>query len=186
MQSEKEFESLLDRALSSYCDALPSAALEQRVLNRIRATNHQRRSFTRWPWAAALVVSVLALIAVTVRLQHRPVTHSEKPVSNPETISRRASSETKPGPSAAYRRFLHIPAAAEPSVRRLATARGLPKQEQFPRPSPLSDEERLLLAFVKRDPSGAVRAFADLEKRAGDPLEIQAVEIKPLQADGER
>jgi hypothetical protein len=37
---------------------------------------------------------------------------------------------------------------------------------------------------VKRDPDGAARAFADLEKRAGDPLEIQAVEIKPLQADG--
>jgi hypothetical protein len=39
----------------------------------------------------------------------------------------------------------------------------LPKLDVFPTAPPLTDEERALLAFVRRDPEGAVKLFQSLE-----------------------
>jgi|HubBroStandDraft_6_1064221.scaffolds.fasta_scaffold69890_3 hypothetical protein len=48
----------------------------------------------------------------------------------------------------------------------------------------LTREERALLAFVRRDPAAAVEAFDELQKKSSEPLEIQSIEVQPLQSDG--
>ena len=51
-------------------------------------------------------------------------------------------------------------------------------------PKSLTHEERALLAFVERDPAAAVQAFDEWQRKSTEPLEIQAIEIQPLQSDG--
>jgi hypothetical protein len=51
-------------------------------------------------------------------------------------------------------------------------------------PKSLTREERALLAFVHRDPAAAVEAFDELQKKSSEPLEIQSIEVQPLQSDG--
>jgi hypothetical protein len=59
----------------------------------------------------------------------------------------------------------------------------LPKLEQFPAPTPMTAEERALLAFVEQHPAEARQVFADLQK-SDEPIEIQPIQIPPLQSDG--
>lgn len=180
MHDDTQLETLIDRALSSYCDAPPSRGLEQRVLNRIRATEPAPRRFTALRSALALAIPALALVALVVRFQPEKTRGlTEAPLAKRLTVN------TPQADAAAVRpQFFHRLVTNGRPSRRVAAPKALPKQEQFPAVAPLSDEERLLLAFVRRDPNQAARAFADLEKRTGDPLEIEAVEIKPLASDG--
>ena len=66
MQSDDELNSIIDRALSSYSDVQPLAGLEERVLNRIRASESARRSFgpLRWALALSFILVLAAAIAV--------------------------------------------------------------------------------------------------------------------------
>ena len=48
----------------------------------------------------------------------------------------------------------------------------------------MTDEERALVAWVSRAPSEAAQVFADLQKRSAEPIEIQPIQIPPLQSDG--
>ena len=77
--------------------------------------------------------------------------------------------------------------AATRALRRRAPSHrvaALPKQPVFPTPSPLTAEERLLLAMVKQDPAGTAEAFARLRTRASEPLEIAPLVIPPLETGG--
>jgi hypothetical protein len=62
--------------------------------------------------------------------------------------------------------------------------KSLPRQEQFPAPSPITGEERFLLAFIEIHPTEARDAFAELQKRTNEEINIQAIQIRPLQSDG--
>ncbi len=55
----------------------------------------------------------------------------------------------------------------------------LPKREVFPTPTPLSSEERALLAFAKRPPKEIPPELTGLD-RPITPIRIAAIEIKPL------
>ena len=85
-----------------------------------------------------------------------------------------------------------VPVAEKPRVatKRLAKSRParqrpLPKQEQFPAPRPITAEERALLALVREHPAHAQEVFVALQK-SREPIEIQAIQIPPLQSDGAR
>jgi len=56
-----------------------------------------------------------------------------------------------------------------------------PKQEQFPAPTPITTEERAVLAFAELSPKDAEDAF---RKRSDEPIEIQPIQIPPLRSDG--
>jgi len=67
-----------------------------------------------------------------------------------------------------------------PPARRVRVHSRLPKRSQFPSPDRATPEERALARFVQNDPDGALKLVASL--RAIDaPIEIQPMEIKPLQ-----
>jgi hypothetical protein len=84
-----------------------------------------------------------------------------------------------------------VPAAEKPRIitkrrvkLRVARREPLPKLEQFPTPVPLTAEERALIAFVTRYPKEAQQAFEDLRKRSEEPIEIQPIQIPPLEDSG--
>jgi hypothetical protein len=57
----------------------------------------------------------------------------------------------------------------------------LPKREQFPTPTPLTAEERALLAFVAHSPKQAQELLVDVKNRSAEPIQIAEIYIKPLQ-----
>jgi hypothetical protein len=61
----------------------------------------------------------------------------------------------------------------------------LPKREQFPTPTPITAEERALLAFVAHSPKQAEVLWEDAKSRTTEPLEIKEIHIEPLQNGGE-
>jgi hypothetical protein len=161
-----EFDKLIDGALSSYSTAEPLAGLEQRVLDRVRATEASRR---RRLWWAALALATPALAAI---LFFAPV---RKPDPIPiATVTPQPSARVEPAPpppSAAPKRALAKP--------RRAPARVLPKREVFPTLSPLTPEERLLVQLAESRPQML------LTRPVGD-IEIKPIEIAPLHIDGNR
>ena len=168
MKGKDELDRAIENALSAYSGAEPVTGLEQRVMSRVRIAEGERRRMLVWAFAlVAAVALVVAVIVVRAPRQSDPKSYGVAAVKRP------------------------APPAEEPRVRpehrtrpRALRPRHLPKQQQFPAPTPLTAEERALLAFVGHHPAEAQKVFADLRKRADEPIEIPAIQIPPLQIDG--
>jgi RNA binding exosome subunit len=60
----------------------------------------------------------------------------------------------------------------------------LPRQEVFPTPRPLSDEEQVLVAFANHVPAKVQQRVIEAQKHVGDPIVIAELKIRPL-SEGE-
>ena len=170
-------DSMLDDALACYSGAEPLAGLEERVLHRVRASELTRRRPFRWVCAFALAAA-LVLVAIVMKTPRYAT-------PKPGEIAR---TEIPPlaGPAANVEqpRIASQQRHSRVAARRAPSPSSLPKQEHFPAPAPLTSEERALRSFVERDPAEAQQVFAQLRKRTNDPIEIQPIQIAPLQIDG--
>ncbi len=70
-------------------------------------------------------------------------------------------------------------------IRARIARRGLPKLEVFPTPSPLTPEELAFVKIPKAMPSPALLQAEKVETARLEPIQIQALEIKPLTVDGD-
>jgi hypothetical protein len=168
MVSNDELDRRIDDALAGYAGAEPLAGIEERVLRRVRVAT-RRRAFG---WAAAIAVAAaLVVTVIVVRAPHH---------SDPPTYRVGVPAVMRPAPV--------VERAQVVTVRRARTrarrARRLPKLEQFPAPTPLTAEERALVAFVEHHPAEAQQVFAALQKRSNEPIDIQPIQIPPLRSDG--
>lgn len=169
MKSNDELDRTIDGALAGYSDAEPLAGLEERVLNRVRLAEAGRRCVLGWVFAFVVVAS-LAMVAIVVRTPR----HSE-----PKTYV--VGIPAVEGPALAAERPLV--ATKRRAKSHAPRKRPLPKQDQFPAPLPITAEERALLALAEH-PKDAEDAFADLRKRSDTLIEIQPIQIPPLESDG--
>lgn len=166
-----ELDDLIDGVLPGYSSADPLEGLEARVLHRVQAAGATRRS----PWLYRLGFAIPALAALMFAgIALRMGWHPQSRATN---VTQEAA--------------VSVPASLAPAIqvvepKHSATARSLPKEEQFPAPTPITDEERALVAWVGRAPMEAEEAFAGLRKRSAEPIEIQPIQIPPLQSDGAR
>ena len=167
MEGNDELDRRIDSALVGYSDAEPLAGLEERVLRRVRAATRRRML----GWAAAIVVAASVVVtAIVVRTPHH---------SDPPTYRVGVPAVMRPAPVVEKPRVVAVRRAKSRAVR----ARRLPKLEQFPAATPLTGEERALRAFVAHHPAEAQQVFAELQK-SNEPIEIQPIQIPPLQSDG--
>lgn len=164
-----ELDRLIDGALASYSSAEPLAGLEGRVLNRVRVARAARRWMFAWGLGLAVAASVV-VAPVVVWTEREAV---PKPVE--------VGQVKRAFPTATARLPRLVPKRV--SVKRSRGPNPLPKLDQFPTPTPLTAEERALLALVEHNPKEA-QMFADLQKRAEEPIEIQEIQIAPLRIDG--
>ena len=160
-----ELDRIIDGALSGYSEAEPLAGLEQRVVNRIRIAETRRTRFRFWQFGVAGAVALLVVVVVALWTDRSPA-----PRPTVAEVVRPPKPPVSTGSSPA-------PATRLPT-RRTRRARVLPKEPQFPTIAPLTAEERALIALAQYPPSEVGSRFAD------GPIEIQAIEIKPLQRDG--
>jgi hypothetical protein len=147
----------IDEALASYSAVEPLAGIEERVLKCISSAEAARRKsrIAKWAWATPALASLLLAAVIVVR-------------TTPEQQSLNLSPPLTPSAPMLVRTVSLKPA----------------KRFRVAAPKSLTGEERALIAFVESDPGAAVRAFDDLQKKSTEPLDIQAIEVQPLQSDG--
>lgn len=175
MASNDELDRMIDGALASYSGAEPLAGLEERVLNRVRVAEAERPRLRLWRWVlVGSVLAALVVVAIVLRTQRNPAPKTND-IARVETLAPLVQTPAREAPRVAPTRR---------GVGKVFQPKRLPKLEQFPAPAPLTAEERALLAFVERSPKDAQQAFADLQKRTNERIEIEAIQIPPLQIDG--
>ena len=166
-----ELDRILDDALASYSAQEPRLGLERRVMTRIRSEGET----TRHPWLRpALAAAVIACAAMAVVMWRTESVRRPGPVAPVErTIAKKTE---PPSPVASQEAAQH---AGHRRAGRPEHGKRLPHRGRFPTPAPLPPAEVAFATFVRQAPEAA-RQLA-----AGDkPLEIQAINIRPLEIDG--
>jgi hypothetical protein len=169
---------LLEASLKQYRGEEPRSGLEMRILAGIR--NRQRAARRRGlGWAVAACAGTLAIIVLTLHFARAPLRQPTPRAALPQPVT------TQPAPPMVSREQLRLGPRKPPGgVRRVATRRSRP--EQFPTPLPLTEQEKLLLAFLnKATKPDLVAGTNETEEAPVSDLEISrikiaALEIKPL------
>jgi hypothetical protein len=194
----KEFDELLDGVLQEDGRVEPQPGLERRIQVRVQAEMTRVSGWSRW-WRFGLVPLVTCVVVV-ITVHHRsghetvpaPVVASASKIAASDDAGSAKSAEQLSNASLSYRtnrtkeealRVHHQTAAVEESVREIR----LPKMETFPAvtqrggflPEPGNDRERDGLRAVA-DSSQVAQAFLELKVKQEKPLEVSAIEIKPL------
>jgi hypothetical protein len=156
---------ILNEGIAEYAKSEPLTGIEQRILARVQFAKGPRRLVAGWgliPAGAAVVAGLAIMLLLPHREQPRPVYQVavNRPLALPPPLAEKAA---MPKPA-----------------RHLAKRKMLPKLAVFPTPSPLTEEERRLIAMVKHDPKGTAEEFESLRKR-NQPIEIAPLVIEPLE-----
>jgi hypothetical protein len=161
----------IQQTLSEYSSVEPLAGLEQRILNRIHVSQapHQSRS---WRWAFALIVLAAFLGSLPDRYPLARSHHSN--------IPRRLQSSRSVGSVDGGGQSIQAPPLPSPLAHHTPSRRPLPKRRNFHAPTSLTPNERALLALSEQHPAETQQAFADLQNRTNQPIEIPAIEVRPL------
>ena len=166
-----DLDKLLDAALADYAAPDLPAGLEQRVLNRVRASQTKRKfAIPRWAFAVPALAAVVLAVAVVWIYQHPT---PELPViawSRPEVVPPR-NWASKPQPRATLKQS------------RKPQPGALPKQPVFPAPMPLSDEERALFTLVRQSPEQVQETLSEVAQRGVEPIKVSEINIRPLEGD---
>ena len=151
---------IIDGALSRYAGAEPLAGIAERVLNRIAAADPGRRTSKILAWAMACPMSI-ALMSLAIALWL------------PRAIQ------------LVHIDFGSLPHVGPPSEALVTVRRAAPQPRRRiarrPFDSPITSEERTLLALVASHPAELQQIFADLQRRNEEPVEIHEIQILPLQ-----
>ncbi len=178
---------LLDFALARYRSAEPRPGLEERVLGRLRAEPQPRPRFG-WAWRLAVGVAVFAIVVATAHWARwtvfAPGTPARFSGGSPTETSKSSTSVsasrpevTKPVASPTARKM------KSRIVRQAALGRVVePRRDVFPSPTPLSEQERLLIAYLKLNSSRALLAFHSGDEEI-EEIQIKLLEIKPLETE---
>ena len=144
----------LDAALAKYASVEPRAGLEERILANLRAASTRGAQPAWWNWGFAALAAVLVIAAVAVWHWNKP---TQTPIANRPSMVKQApvgpdlahqdGNSAEPIKSARWlrprHRYQHETVAANP------------KLDVFPSPLPLSEQEKILAAYVSQYPKHA-------------------------------
>ena len=175
---DKFLEELLEASLKRYRSEEPRAGLENRILANVQASDRALES-RRWVWAWALAASAAVLIVavVVLRFTSRPAPRTGTFSPAMQAVAPKAET---PQVVAGAPPVTRVP--RKPSRRPRPAAANLRRPEQFPTPSPLSEQEQLLLAFVSQGPRSELSALAIRDVKI-DPLEIPELKVAMIEIE---
>lgn len=155
-EKDKEIDRMLDALLANYSSADPRLGLETRILATLRDRAHENESHRswklRWIWVGVATAAAAIIIAAGLINVRRHVA----PPAN--VVVKTNQPATQPGMQP------HVPVANEEAAMIHRHKPPLPKQKRnmalairerpavFPTPSPLSEQEKLLLSYLARTP----------------------------------
>jgi hypothetical protein len=149
----------IDAALGKLAAIEPRSGIEQRILANLRAEQKQAslRPWWRWPALSAISVAVIvaALLLASKFAQPAPnlAAHHVPTVTLPTAGKTTSRAGNLDGATLAATTFRKRPRAAHHRENENASA---PKLDVFPSPQPLSEQERILLAYVAQHRQQAV------------------------------
>jgi hypothetical protein len=163
-ENDHKLDEMLDAMLSAYSSVEPRPGLETRIVAGVKeqAAKSTARWGFRWTWAfAALATAALAVAVYVSRIQtHRAepqlATRPQQPENSAPVWSIRSSSPPKVTASHPSTRRHTTPTArsTRPSADQVIAI----KQDVFPSPSPLSEQEKLLFQYLARTPRAEIIA----------------------------
>jgi len=167
---------LLEASLKEFQGEEPRSGLEMRILAGVRT--QERATRLRWlGWAVAVCAGILAVIALTLHFAPTQLRQPTPSASLPQPAT------TPPAPQRVSQQAPRLGTRRPPAQsRRVATRRSRP--EQFPTPLPLTEQEKLLLAYLNKATKPDLTAGTD-EKPVNDlevpEITVAALKIKPLE-----
>jgi hypothetical protein len=188
-----ELDLLLDSALATYADPGPSPNLRSRILP---ATTQRRRGelLAGWTiWAVPALAAMLAVVILIERHEHgkrtdAPISVRLSPIPHAPQLARQEPIIHSPVTKLETTRdALHTNLRRTPTTISASTSKpeGLPKEEVFPTPTPLSPQEQAVVSLVNRDSPDSKDLAQQLTRAAPqgqptEPLRIAAIHIPPL------
>ncbi len=178
-ERERLVDAVLDRALGPQ-SAEPRPGLEERILANL-PNEVERRPWWRWMWVPALAAAAVLAVVIGMRVlqKQQPPLEQVKIVETPKqeaVVKPEAPMVKKQSPQLRAKRKEPSKGAEAP---RVVASTATPKQEQFPAPLPLSNEERRLLSLARMNSDEA-------ERLARDQAEDRAETEKWIEAQSKR
>jgi hypothetical protein len=188
---DREMNRLLDDALARFTAIEPRTGLEDRILAHLRGEQTHIPSRARWQWGLAvglLTVVIMVLTLVWISWSgHTTVTSNYPPVrvQSPEKTSSQVVNRTPVSKDTKRHERVHRAKAHDKSDRDFVAA--TPKLGTFPSPHALSEQEKLLAAYVAQFHDEAViiakvRTEASIRERQQEMQEAEKSAYKDSQA----
>jgi hypothetical protein len=185
---QMQIDDMLDSLLANYSSAEPRPGLETRLLANLREAEkeapHGWWNF-KWLWAGVVAVAII-VAAVLVNGRHRiePPTHVivktnpavQQPVIKEPNAQQRAVQSSVPA-VVGSERVIHRHKTLTPVPLHNATLALSQRPAVFPTPTPLSEQERLLLSYYSRTPREEMiaQSHPDEPPVVGDQDQTEAI-----------
>ncbi|HZS27394.1 MAG TPA: hypothetical protein VFB76_09180 [Candidatus Angelobacter sp.] len=160
---ERKLEELLDSALSEYSAVEPRPGLEGRILARIQDAAEQPQAqwwSTRWLLAGGVAAAVAAIV-LSVWLfwpEHKPIQQVKRDIAPLNQAQASKNLETTATKSHRQRKSATVThKESHEEHPRQELARG-DRPAVFPTPTGLSEQEKLMLAYVEQTPKEELMA----------------------------
>ena len=186
-EHDHKLDKMLDGLLSAYSAAEPRPGLETRILANLKEASARKSAWRwgfGWVWAGAATAAALAILLTVYfsRPQRRP--------GAPQIVQHAPQRESQPSPALQEEsgRAPAVTAKSQSGQRQLAKLQPIQahditavRQEVFPSPSPLSEQEKLLFHYLARTPREELVAQSHPDEPPpvdGEPQDQSALPVR--------
>jgi hypothetical protein len=179
-EKDKHIDEMLDSLLANYSSAEPRPGLETRILANLRQTEEKEAAHGcwsfKWLWAGVVAAALVIAMALMSGL-HRAtpptntIVETRQPAPQPQIQPR-----AQIAPQTTARVHRHKPSAV-PAARQNAALALSQRPAVFPTPTPLSEQEKLLLSYLAGTPREEVvaQSHPDEPRVVGDQDQTEAI-----------
>lgn len=155
-----QIDDMLDSLLANYSSTEPRPALETRILAKLRDAEEKKASQGwwnfKWLWAGMVTAAIIvAAVLISGRHQIAPPTNvivKTSPAPQPEIQAQAPSARQETA------RIHRRKPSTVPAAQRNATLALSERPAIFPTPVPLSEQERLMFAYLENTPQEIIVA----------------------------
>lgn len=176
---QDDFSSELERALASYADPIGVGEPSQMTARVLAAIEKNEKRKKCWEWTFIFVMPEFAFLLVAAIFLLPSAWHTERLTSQDLALSVTYTPQAQlPAEQAAAPVLQRAPAL---KAHKVEQAR-LPKLDVFPAPTPLTEQEKLLITFVQRS-TVSTRLSITNKPNGIEPLHIAELKIPAIRSD---
>jgi hypothetical protein len=172
-EKDRQMDEMLDSLLAAYSSMEPRPGLETRILASLRDAPSREASPTpwnfKWLWAGAAIAAAI-IVGVALLVGHRndkaPVVVQKSPAPVQPQSPQMQHNTPQIMPEIATHPRRHG-ATAPPATQNSGLALGQ-RPANFPTPTPLSEQERLMLAYLANTPHEEIIAQTLRDEKEAD------------------